>query len=146
MTLLNESEMALWHAWKRAQDAVWTRVTAEIADRTGLSDQDFAVLTRVHEIGHGVLRQSALAALLEWHRSRLSHHLTRMADRGLITRRPVDGGVEVVLTEVGRDAVVRARPVHAEAVRRYLLDAIPASERVVFERILAGLMLSAADH
>ncbi len=145
MTLLNESEMALWHVWKRAQDTVWTRVTAAIADETGLSDQDFAVLTRVHELGQGVLRQSALAAMLEWHRSRLSHHLTRMADRGLITRRPVDGGVEVVLTAAGRDAVVRARPVHAEAVRRHLLDAIPASERTEFERVLVGLTLSADD-
>ena len=146
MTLLDESEMALWHAWKRAQESVWTRVTAEITDETGLSDQDFAVLTRVHEIGQGVLRQSALAALLEWHRSRLSHHLTRMADRALITRRPVDGGVEVVLTAAGRDAVVRARPVHAEAVRRHLLQAIPESERAAFERILDGLTLSAGDH
>ncbi|WP_416069849.1 MarR family transcriptional regulator [Streptomyces sp. AK02-01A] len=83
---------------------------------------DFGVLTRVVETGGGRLRQSRLAELMGVHRSRLSHHLTRMEERGLITRERAVGGVDVVVTDDGRRATERARPVHAAAVRRHLVD------------------------
>jgi DNA-binding MarR family transcriptional regulator len=118
---LTADEMALWHAWKLASETVRTRVAADITAATGLSGPDFAVLTRVAELGAGRLRQSNLADLMGYHRSRLSHHLSRMAERGLVTREPAGAGVDVVITEAGRAAVAVARPVHATAVRQHLL-------------------------
>jgi DNA-binding MarR family transcriptional regulator len=119
-TRLKPSELALWHAWKRASETVRTRIAADIAAETGLSDPDFGVLTRVVELGGGRLRQSALAESMGFERSRLSHHLDRMVERGLITRER-GTGVEVVATPGGRAAIRRARPVHAAAVRRHLI-------------------------
>jgi hypothetical protein len=57
-----------------------------------------------------------------FHRSHLSHHLGRMRERGLITTEPASNGVDVIATDQGRTLAERARPVHAEAVRRYLTD------------------------
>lgn len=122
MERLSDDEMALWQAWKLASETVRTRIATDITSATGLSDPDFGVLTRVVELGDGRMRQNRLAESMGYHRSRLSHHLARMEDRGLITRAAVSGGVEVIVTAAGRAAVNRARPVHAAAVREHLIE------------------------
>jgi DNA-binding MarR family transcriptional regulator len=121
VTKLSSGEIALWHAWKRATETVRARVAADITAQTGLSDPDFGVLTRVIDAG-GRMRQNQLAQSMGFHRSRLSHHLTRMRERGLIATEPASNGVEVIATKQGRAVAERARPVHAAAVRRYLAD------------------------
>ena len=140
---LAEDESALWQAWKQAAETVRARVAADVTAATGLSDPDFGVLTRVVELGGGRLRQNRLAELMGYHRSRLSHHLTRMEERGLVARETVPGGVEVVATESGRSAVAEARPVHARAVRRHLVEPLgdPEAARgllTALHRLTAG--------
>ena len=143
MDELTADELTIWHAWTRASEVVRTRVAGDVTDATGLSDPDFGALTRLVEIGGGRLRQNALAESMGFHRSRLSHHLSRMEERGLVTRQPADGGVDVVATPVGRAAVKHARPAHAAAVRRHLVDLVPAADRESFlanlERLATGL-------
>lgn len=136
---LDAEEMSLWHAWKLAADTVRARIAADIAAAVGLSDADFGVLTRVAELGGGRMRQNALAESMGWHRSRLSHQLTRMEQRGLVTRRGVDGGVEVQLTDIGRDYAKAARPVHAAAVRHHLIDRLSPSQRRQLRHALDAL-------
>lgn len=140
---MTEDEAALWHAWKQAAETVRVRVAADVTAATGLSDPDFGVLTRVVELGGGRLRQNRLAELMGYHRSRLSHHLTRMEERGLVARETVTGGVEVIATESGRAAVARARPVHAQAVRRHLVE--PLGDPAAARGLLAALRRLAAD-
>lgn len=135
MDPLTEPEAELWHAWQAACDAL-SQVSTEVATQTGLSEPDLTVLTRLQDLGGGRLRQSELAASTGWHRSRLSHHLKRMQERGLVDRDEVPGGVDVRLTTMGRAALHRARPVHADAVRRHLVQPLPARDR---ERLLAIL-------
>jgi DNA-binding MarR family transcriptional regulator len=118
---LSEDETSLWHAWKRATETVRARVAADISAATGLSDPDFGILTRLADADDdGVMRQNELAASMSWHRSRLSHQLTRMEQRGLVTRAVQGDGVAVRFTPAGRDAAAAARPVHASSVRRHL--------------------------
>ncbi|KQW50675.1 hypothetical protein ASC77_25445 [Nocardioides sp. Root1257] len=135
MEPLTDDEAALWAAWVAAAEAL-SQVSADVAAATGLSEPDVTVLTRLQDAEGTRLRQSDLAAATGWHRSRLSHHLRRMAERGLVNRTDVPGGVEVRLTTMGRAAAVRARPVHADAVRRHLVQALPARDR---QRLLALL-------
>ncbi|QUQ65983.1 MarR family winged helix-turn-helix transcriptional regulator [Kutzneria sp. CA-103260] len=130
MDLLTEDELRFWHAWKHASETVRARVAEDISAATGLSDADFGILTRLVDLGEGSqgggsLRQNELAASLGWHRSRLSHQLTRMEQRDLIRRDPADGGVVVTITDRGTADVAAARPVHAAAVREHLLDFVP---------------------
>jgi DNA-binding MarR family transcriptional regulator len=138
-TPLSAEEMALWRAWKQASDTVRARIAADISAATGLSDPDFGVLTRVVEDGGGRMRQNQLAESMGYHRSRLSHHLTRMQQRGLITRREAGDGVEVIVTDAGRAAVATARPVHAAAVRRHLLGPLTAADRATLLSLLERL-------
>ena len=135
--MLLDEEMALWHAWKRATETVRTRVAADIAAETGLSDPDFGVLTRVAEIGGGRMRQNQLAESMGFHRSRLSHHLARMRERGLIAIEPAGGnGVDVIVTDQGAALVAKARPVHAAAVRRHLLQPLDGLDIGAFQHAL----------
>ena len=138
MQPLTAEEQALWDAWQAASTAL-SQVNAEVTEATGLSEPDFVVLTRLQDADGGVLRQSELCAGTGWHRSRLSHHLRRMAERGLVARAEVPGGAEVRLTTMGRAATVRARPVHADAVRRHLVQALPARDRRRLETLLRSL-------
>jgi DNA-binding MarR family transcriptional regulator len=137
--MLSDDELALWHMWKRATESVRAEVAADIAAETGLSDPDFGVLSRVEELGGGRLRQARLADSIGFHRSRLSHHLTRMESRGLISREAVGNGVDVVITKAGSAALKRARPVHAAAVRRHLLEPLSASQTDALRTILERL-------
>lgn len=139
MDALTDAEQALWHAWKHATETVRARIVADIGTTTGLSDPDFGILTRVAEDGAGTLRQNELAASMGWHRSRLSHQLTRMEQRGLLTRAPADGGVEVTITTAGLTAVAQARPLHAAAVRQHLTNLIPQQFAEQFQQVLATL-------
>ena len=102
---------------------VLSRVGRDIAEATGLSGSEFAVLSRLAGPGKGEMRQQALANVMDWHKTRLSHQLTRMQERSLIERRRVDGKtVLIALTKLGREKLDAARPIHAASVRRNLLS------------------------
>ncbi|MCJ1712558.1 MarR family winged helix-turn-helix transcriptional regulator [Curtobacterium sp. VKM Ac-2922] len=136
---LDAREQRLWHAWKAASEHVRQRVADEIKAGTGLSDPDFGILTRLVELGDGELRQNDLGASMHWHRSRLSHQLTRMEERGLLSRHGVDGGVLVRITAEGSELVGAARPIHAAAVREHLLAHTDGIEPAVLLHVLEQL-------
>ena len=125
----------MWHTWKQSADRIRHRVARDIAAATGLSDPDYGVLSRLADLGGGQLRQQDLADSMDWDKSRLSHHLTRMQQRGLVERRPADGTVTVHLTGAGRAALAEAVPVHAAAVRRHLLSRLSREQ----QRAITGL-------
>lgn len=143
--LLTDDETRLWHAWKHAADTVRTRVGEQLDAATGLSDPDFGILTRLEDLGGGSLRQNELAASMHWHRSRLSHQLTRMEQRGLLTRSTVSGGVLVTATAEGRKRIAQARPAHARAVRDLLISRVPQDQAPSLIAILEALAQDPAD-
>ena len=121
--LLSPRELRVWHAFLFMGEDVLGRVGRDITQETGLSGPEFGVLSRLAGIGKGEMRQRALARVMGWDKSRLSHQLTRMQRRALIERHPSGGkAVLVVLTELGRQKLDAARPIHAESVRRNLLS------------------------
>jgi DNA-binding MarR family transcriptional regulator len=123
MKPLSPHELRVWHAFMLMGEDVLGRVGRDIAQATGLSGPEFGVLSRLAAIGKGEMRQQALASVMAWDKSRLSHQLTRMQERKLIERRPTDGkSVLVALTELGREKLDAARPIHAVSVRRNLLS------------------------
>lgn len=139
---LSDEEIRLWHAWKRASESVRGLVAQDLTDRAGLSDPDYAILSRVADAG-GAVRQNELGSALAWHRSRLSHQLTRMEERGLVSRRPIDAGVEVLLTADGQKAIASARPVHAESVRKHLTGVLPQRQADALRHALESIVEAA---
>lgn len=128
-------------AW-RAYLAMQARLTAELNRRlqveSGLSLSDFDVLVALTDRRGERVRIGELSEALQWEKSRLSHHVTRMARRGLIVRVecPDDGrGAEVELTEQGRAAIEQAAPGHVHDVRELLFDGLDDEQVATLEHI-----------
>lgn len=49
------------------------------------------------------------------------------------------GGMQATITEAGRATIEAARPVHPEAVRRYLADVVPPAQLSDFVDVLGHL-------
>ncbi len=121
---VSEDEMRIWNMWKGSFKRIFGRVVKELSEHTGLSEGDFGILDRLVQFGDGKLRQQELADSMNWDKSRLSHHLTRMEKRGLVTRSPLDAdrGVQVIITSAGKAALDEALPIVSMAIRKYFLD------------------------
>ncbi|RKR75956.1 MarR family winged helix-turn-helix transcriptional regulator [Frondihabitans australicus] len=133
---LTRDELDVWHAFKRASEAVTAAVERDLLATTGLTGAEFGVLDRLR-LSDGAMRQADLAASMGWQKSRLSHQLSRMQDRGLVTRElHTPSSATAALTTEGSRAIAAALPVHARAVRAHLVDALPVAQR---ETLLAAL-------
>ncbi|HEY1498898.1 MAG TPA: MarR family transcriptional regulator [Acidobacteriaceae bacterium] len=133
---LSPHELRVWHAFQFMFEDVLSRVGRDLAQTTGLSGSDYGVLSRLAAIGKGEMRQHALAQVMSWDKSRLSHQLTRMQARALIERRPIDGNaVLVVLTRLGREKLQAALPVHAESLRRNFLSRLTPEQIATIVRV-----------
>lgn len=127
---LTKEEMQIWHMWKGSFQSIFGRVIKEMTEQTGLSEGDYGVLDRLALLGNGSLRQQELADSMDWDKSRLSHHLTRMEKRGLVMRKPLqsDRGIQVVITSAGQSILEEARPVVSQAIRKHFLDQLTAQD------------------
>lgn len=126
------------------------KLTAELHGRlraeSGLSLADFDVLAQLTESTVDRVRALELGRSLQWEKSRLSHHLSRMEKRGLIRREDCaedSRGAVVVVTELGRQSIERAAPSHVEAVRGLVFDRLTRREVAalgkISDKVLAGL-------
>ncbi|MGW7098899.1 MarR family winged helix-turn-helix transcriptional regulator [Streptomyces sp. NPDC054838] len=134
---LTESEQQAWYAWRRMFPLVNAEIARDLTQDSGLSEADYDVLSVLGSADGHRMRISALAELMQWSRSRLSHQLTRMERRGLVRRGGVASdarGAEVVLTGSGTEAITTAAPLHVESVRRHLIDLLtPEQLRTLVE-------------
>jgi DNA-binding MarR family transcriptional regulator len=137
----DDAGIELWLRWKRAHETVRAAVVAETTAASGVSEPELSVLICLHESG-GNLRQNALAATLGWDRTRLSHLLTRMADRDYVARDKVPNGMAVTLRPAGRRVLEGTLPMLAAATRRHLLDRLGPDDartlRAIVDRILSA--------
>lgn len=81
--------------------------------QSGLSTADYGVLVHLTEVSGGRLRVLEPAKAVEWEKSRMSHHINRMAKRGPVVGEdcPTDGRVAfVVVAPAGREALAAAAP------------------------------------
>lgn len=146
---LDAREQASWRAYLEMNASLAARLNREMQEQSGISIADFSVLVQLSEHVDARMRVLELARALGWEKSRLSHQLSRMQQRGLVERSNCDEdrrGAFVVLTDYGRQTVERAAPRHVEAVRRYVFDelnpvqveALGVIARTVAERLAAA--------
>ncbi|WP_106815031.1 MarR family winged helix-turn-helix transcriptional regulator [Microbacterium timonense] len=135
----SDDPVALWLLWKRAFEHVRAAVVAHVTAHSDLSESELSVLIALREAGGGA-RQSEVAAALGWDRTRLSHLLTRMETRELITRARDDRAVVVHLLPQGRDALEALTPALEAATRRHLADRIAPTERAALANALSALL------
>jgi DNA-binding MarR family transcriptional regulator len=143
---LSRPEQRAWRGLLQMTTRLEAQLNRELQESSGLSLADYDVLVPLSEAAQVRLRVFELASDLGWERSRLSHHLTRMQRRGLITREDCDAdrrGAFVVLTDTGRAAIDQAAPAHVETVRRLVFEGLSGEQvrslQAVTESVLRRL-------
>jgi len=90
-------------------------------------DADYEVRVVLSDAAGAQLRSFQLGAGVQWEKSRRSHHLSRMIERGLVARNacPTDSrGAYIALTPAGRATIEAAAPSHVEHVRRWFIESL----------------------
>jgi DNA-binding MarR family transcriptional regulator len=140
---LTVEEERVWRRWLTLNARLSATLQRELQDDAGLSMPDFEVLVHLTDSPEGRVRVTDLARLMQWERSRVSHHVTRMERRRLVQRVECaeDGrGAFVVITPPGRAAIEQAAPGHVNMVRRLIFDALSPEEVDAFATIIEKML------
>jgi DNA-binding MarR family transcriptional regulator len=140
---LSEDEQCAWRQLLQMTAQLDARLNRELQECSGLSMADYDVLVPLSEAADGRLRMFEIAQALHWEQSRLSHHLSRMQKRGLISREHCDTdrrGAFVVLTGAGRNAIEQAAPAHADSVRKLVFDGLSAAQVKTLSSVTASVI------
>ncbi|WP_232376085.1 MarR family winged helix-turn-helix transcriptional regulator [Amycolatopsis aidingensis] len=122
---LNPREARAWRGYMRMRALLDLQINRDLAEDSGLSSADYQVLATLSETEGQSLRLFELAERMLWSKSRLAHHLDRMAARGLVRRQEhatKSRGTVITLTEHGLSTIERAAPAHVDSVRRHFID------------------------
>jgi DNA-binding MarR family transcriptional regulator len=135
---LSEDEERAWREFRRLLTALPARIGRDLAHDSALSSADYEVLSTLSEKPDRRAALKDLAAKMEWSRSRLSHHASRMQTRGLIEKEPDPGdarGCFLRLTDPGLRVLEQAARHHVGSVRSRFLDHLSPDELAVLHRV-----------
>jgi DNA-binding MarR family transcriptional regulator len=143
---LSADEQHAWRTYLRMASLLPAALNRQLQQDCGLTLPEYEVLVQLSEAPEQRLRPFQICDGLNWEQSRLSHQLTRMERRCLVTRQEcaADGrGAFVALTAAGSVAIDEAAPLHVATVRRLIFDRLTETQRSAFEEscatIIAGL-------
>ncbi|WP_369132099.1 MarR family winged helix-turn-helix transcriptional regulator [Modestobacter sp. I12A-02662] len=143
---LDAEEQRAWRAYMYSWMLLEDRLDRELTRETGISHAYYEILVQLSEAADRQLRMSELAERCLSSRSRLSHAVSRLEERGWVRRQVCaeDGrGQLAVLTDEGFAALEAAAPVHVEGVRSHLFDQLSpeqvAAMRDIGETVLRHL-------
>jgi DNA-binding MarR family transcriptional regulator len=138
---LTERQLGAWRASIKMMELLRTRIEQQLQVSSGLSNADYTVLALLSETPDGRMRAYLLGHATAWEKSRMHHQLTRMCDRGLITReRSGSRGMDAVITERGLAALEEAAPGHTQVVRRLFIDCLTPEELDQFADIATTIL------
>ncbi len=123
--------MSAWRGLIETTQLLFTQLERELTREHGLSMADYEILVRLSEAPHRAMRMTELAHTTLASKSRLSHQVSRMEERGLVVREvcPTDRrGASGVLTDAGFALLEQAAPTHVRGVREHLLDQLTAKD------------------
>jgi len=138
---LTPSQQRTWLAYMRVYHRLEYEMNRHLLAECDMSLGDYTVLNALTNATGNRMQLTSLATMIGWERSRLSHHLVRMTNRGLVDRvqSDTDGrATDAVLTATGRKAIEAAAPRHVAWVRQLFFSDLNRTQ----ERDLAGILTS----
>jgi DNA-binding MarR family transcriptional regulator len=132
-------------AWRGLLES--TRLLFDVLDRQLSVDSAmpvgyYEILVNLSEAPDRSARMGELAARTRSSRSRLSHAVDRLEERGWVERGTCSTdrrGQTARLTDAGFAALVAAAPGHVEAVREHVIDRLTAEQVAQLEQITAAI-------
>lgn len=139
---LSEDQQRIWRSYLNGVARITEVLDAELRE-FGLDLGEYEILVHLSESPDHQLRMSDLASRVRQSRSRLTHTVSRMETKGLISRLscPSDRrGVIANLTEAGYALLVEAAPHHVESVRRILVDPVSKADYTALGRAMQAVL------
>jgi DNA-binding MarR family transcriptional regulator len=145
---LNTDEQHTWRESIQAWQWLLAAVDVQLQRDSGMPLAYYEILVRLSEAPDRSLRMTQLAEVSSSSKSRVSHAVARLEERGWVRRMdcPTDRrGQIAMLTDQGFAALASAAPGHVEQVRRVLFDALSAEQIKQLDGISAAILAQAAS-
>ncbi len=144
---LSASEQQAWRTYLEATTLLFDALDRQLQRDAGIPHAYYEILVRLSEADSRSMRMSELADATRSSRSRLSHAVARLEERGWLKR--VDcatdkRGQVAVLTDSGFAALGAAAPGHVDAVRKHVIDRLTPEQIVQLDQI-AGAIVAALE-
>jgi DNA-binding MarR family transcriptional regulator len=140
---LDDCEMAAWLPTIRFVQLLPQVLDRTLKAETGLNHAHYAILVTLAARDEGLVTMTELAQIAGLSRSRLSHALDSLEERGWVARTSCSSDkrtLSAALTPEGRDLLRSAAPVHVAQIRELVLDPLSADERAQLGSILSKLL------
>jgi DNA-binding MarR family transcriptional regulator len=145
---LSTDEQRTWREAIEAWQWLLAAVDAQLQRDSGMPLAYYEILVRLSEAPERSLRMTQLAEASSSSKSRVSHAVARLEERGWVRRMdcPTDRrGQIAMLTDQGFTALSAAAPGHVERVRRVLFDALTTEQLRQLDGISAAILAQAAS-
>ena len=144
---LSADESRAWRAFLLANQLLMDQLDRELLQKAGIPHAYYAIMVVLSEAPHRSMRMTEIAEYLRFSKSRLTHAIGRLEERGWVERVACETdrrGQFAVLTEAGLDALQAAAPTHVAGVREHLFDRLTPEQveqlRAIGEAIGRPLM------
>jgi DNA-binding MarR family transcriptional regulator len=140
---LTQAEQRAWRSFLEASRLLFEALDRDLQQDAGIPHAYYEILVRLSESSERAMRMNKLAEATRSSRSRLSHAIDRLVERGWVERLdcPTDRrGQLAKLTEDGFAALAAAAPGHVAAVRRFLIDQLSAEDLRALDRIGSAII------
>ena len=142
---LTPDQQRAWRAYLMSTKVLFDELDRQLQRRAGLPHGYFEVLVRLSEAEDRSLRMSELAETTLSSRSRLSHAVARLEERGWVTRSRAEDdrrGQIATLTDEGFGVLQDAAPGHAADVLRLMIDPLDDGQLDALRDICETIMKS----
>lgn len=140
---LTVEEQRAWRAYLESNLLLFDALDRQMQQDSGMPHGYYEILVRLSECPSRSMRMSELASATRSSRSRLSHAVARLEERGWVERLDCASdrrGQVAHLTDEGFAVLEAAAPGHVAAVRENMIDQLTPEQVTALEEIGATLL------
>lgn len=137
--VLSAAEESAWTQLNIIAQCLPTVMDQQLRRDSGLGNYEYAVLLSLYRAPERSARMVDLSTITSGSLSRLSHTITRLEERGLVTRERRGSNRHVELTEAGRRAFLAAAAGHMDEIRHQALDHVPPEKMAQLAELLTPI-------
>jgi DNA-binding MarR family transcriptional regulator len=140
---LTDEEQHAWRSFVAVVELLSRRLDSQLQRESQLSHFEYFVLAMLSEAPDRTLRMTALAGQTNATLPRLSHVVSRLEQRGYVTRSPCPEdrrATNASLTEDGLAKVVAAAPGHVRTVVNEVLEPLKGRDLADLDRIMRRIL------
>jgi DNA-binding MarR family transcriptional regulator len=145
---LSTDEQRAWRSYLEATKVLMDALDRQLQREAGMPHAYYEILVRLSEAEGRALRMSELADSTLSSRSRLSHAVARLEERGWVLREDclTDRRGQIArLTDEGFAVLAAAAPGHVAAVRRLMVDVLTPAQLETIAAAGEAIVAAAAN-